>query len=53
MSTSAAMRANATGDLVRWLEGFVEFYKQRRKRDGVADFDDLLIWARDLVRDAR
>lgn len=45
-----AMRANATGDLVRWLEGFVEFYKQRRKRDGKADFDDLLIWARDLVR---
>ena len=44
------MRANATGDLVRWLEGFVEFYKQRRKRDGKADFDDLLIWARDLVR---
>ena len=46
-----ALRGAATGDLVRWLEGFVRFYTQRRRRDGVADFDDLLIWARDLMRD--
>ena len=46
-----ALRSAATGELVRWLEGFVRFYAQRRQRDGVADFDDLLIWARDLVRD--
>jgi ATP-dependent helicase/nuclease subunit A len=44
-----AMRENATGDLVLRLQGFVRFYADRRKRDGVADFDDLLIWARDLV----
>ncbi len=46
-----AMRGAATGDLVMWLQSFVRFYAQRRKRDGVADFDDLLIWARDLMRD--
>ncbi len=47
-----ALRSAATGDLVRWLEGFVRFFEQRRRRDGVADFDDLLLRARDLVRDA-
>jgi ATP-dependent helicase/nuclease subunit A len=46
-----ALRSAATGDLVRWLESFVRFYEQRRRRGGVADFDDLLIRARDLIRD--
>jgi ATP-dependent helicase/nuclease subunit A len=48
---TGAMRSGATGDLVRWLEGFVGYYAARRRGDGVADFDDLLIWARNLVRD--
>ena len=46
-----SMRAAATGALVLWLEGFVHFYERRRKNDGVADFDDLLLWARNLMRD--
>ena len=48
---TGAMRSGATGDLVRWLEGFVHYYAAQRRDDGVADFDDLLIWARNLVRD--
>jgi ATP-dependent helicase/nuclease subunit A len=48
-----AMRHNATARLLTWLQGFVEFYRGRRKAEGVADFEDLLIWARNLVRDDR
>jgi ATP-dependent helicase/nuclease subunit A len=50
--TVDSMRANATGALVLWLEGFVHAYERRRTRDGVADFDDLLIWARSLMRNS-
>src|SRR4029079_19324797 len=46
-----ALRSAATGELVLWLEGFVRFYERRRLRDGVVDFDDLLIRARGLIRD--
>ncbi len=45
------MRRNATALLLHWLEGFVSFYGARRQAEGKADFEDLLIWARDLVRD--
>jgi ATP-dependent helicase/nuclease subunit A len=47
----SAIRQRATARLVQWLESFVTSYAARRKADGVADFDDLLIWARDLVRE--
>jgi ATP-dependent exoDNAse (exonuclease V) beta subunit len=46
------MRQNAVADLVLWLQEFVNAYARRRRDAGLADFDDLLIWARDLVRDA-
>ncbi len=45
-----AMKQAATAHLLVWLQGFVEHYKEARKQEGKADFDDLLIWARDLVR---
>ena len=48
---TSAMRHNAIADLVEWLSGFVAYYEERRRMDGTADFDDLLIWARNLVRD--
>ncbi len=44
------LRQNAVADLLLWLQGFVRQYEQRRREDGKADFDDLLIWARDLIR---
>ncbi|HYM15240.1 MAG TPA: UvrD-helicase domain-containing protein [Dehalococcoidia bacterium] len=50
---TAAMRGNATARLVTWLQGFVDYYAARRRADGAADFEDLLIWARDLVRNRR
>lgn len=49
--TLGALRRNATADLARWLEGFVEYYRRQRVSEGKADFDDLLIAARNLVRD--
>jgi ATP-dependent exoDNAse (exonuclease V) beta subunit len=45
-----ALRANATAGLLEWLQGFVLHYAARRRTEGKADFDDLLIWARDLVK---
>ncbi len=42
----------ATANLVTWLQAFPAYYGERRKRDGTVDFNDLLIWARDLVRDS-
>jgi ATP-dependent helicase/nuclease subunit A len=47
---TGGMRRNATARLLTWLQGFVEFYRARRQVEGVADFEDLLIGARDLVR---
>ena len=44
------LRARATADLLHWLEGFVREYEERRKRDGKADFEDLLLLARNLLR---
>lgn len=49
-AAKAAIRQRTTARLVHWLEGFVGFYAARRRADGTADFDDLLIWARDLIR---
>ena len=43
-------RAKAVADLVIWLQDFVDHYDEKRRQAGQADFDDLLLWARDLVR---
>ena len=48
---TSGLRQNAVADLLVWLQGFVRQYEQHRRRDGKADFDDLLIWARNLIRD--
>jgi ATP-dependent helicase/nuclease subunit A len=45
------MRGNAVAGMVLWLQEFVRTYEQHRREQGKADFDDLLIWARDLIRD--
>ncbi|MBF6600840.1 MAG: UvrD-helicase domain-containing protein [Dehalococcoidia bacterium] len=46
-----ALKQTAAARLLVWLQGFVRAYDERRKAAGQADFDDVLIWARDLVRD--
>ena len=37
--------------VLRALKGFVEDFVGNRKRNGTAGFHDLLVWARDLLRD--
>ena len=45
-----ALRGEVIAEIVPLVEEFVARYAERRRADGVADFDDLLIWARDLLR---
>ncbi|MBI3966854.1 MAG: UvrD-helicase domain-containing protein [Chloroflexi bacterium] len=51
-----ARSALATATLVatgQWLAGFVRRYEERRRLNGQAEFQDLLVWARNLLRDNR
>ena len=38
---------------INWLGGYVEEYQRLKAREGVLDFDDLLLTARNLLRDNR
>jgi len=49
---TALGQAAITG-LLGWLAGFVRGYERERRRGGRAEFQDLLVWARDLLRDSR
>ncbi|MCH7653272.1 MAG: UvrD-helicase domain-containing protein [Chloroflexi bacterium] len=44
-------RSWALDEVLRALTSFVAEYAEERKRRGVAEFHDLLVWARDLLRD--
>ncbi len=44
------VRSDAVAGIVMWLQAFVERYQAHRRDQGKADFDDLLIWSRDLIR---
>ncbi|MEX2236968.1 MAG: UvrD-helicase domain-containing protein [Dehalococcoidia bacterium] len=46
-----AVRSRALVELTGWLERFPGAYSQRRRRQGKLDFDDLLVFTRDLLRD--
>ena len=50
-SMRSDLRHNAAVGLLGWLGGFVRSYERAKERAGVLDFDDLLLKARDLVRD--
>ena len=52
-AAGASLRGNALLGLLPHVERFVADYAAERKRAGRADFDDLLFWARDLLRDSR
>ena len=45
------VRASTLAPLLGLLQRFVLDYADERKADGVAEFHDLLVWARDLLRD--
>jgi ATP-dependent exoDNAse (exonuclease V) beta subunit len=47
----AALRTDALVELLPLAAGFAQAYAEQRRTEGLADFDDLLLWARDLVRD--
>jgi ATP-dependent helicase/nuclease subunit A len=47
----AALRTDALVELLPLAAGFADAYAGQRRTEGLADFDDLLLWARDLVRD--
>ncbi len=44
-------RRHALVELVNSLTEFVLGYSERRRQEGRAEFQDLLVWARDLLRD--
>ncbi|MFN8188052.1 MAG: 3'-5' exonuclease [Gaiellales bacterium] len=48
-AVAGALRAEALLGVLPLAEGFVRNYEARRRERGVADFDDLLVWARDLL----
>ena len=48
-----ALRTSALIGLLPHVERFVGDYERDRRAAGVADFDDLLFWARDLLRDSQ
>lgn len=48
---SDALRGAALAGLMPLAEEFVERFADDRRVNGLADFDDLLLWARDLLRD--
>ncbi len=50
---AAAASHNAAVALVGWLRGFIDRYEAEKIAAGVLDFDDLLLKARDLLRDSR
>ena len=47
---TAAVRAAPLMPLLHDLRRFALDYERQRKSEGVATFDDLLVWARDLLR---
>ena len=47
----AQARQSALAPILRALKEFVLAYAEERKRQGKAEFHDLLVWARDLLRD--
>ncbi len=48
-----ALRTDALLGILPEIERFVDEYERQRRRDGAPDFDDLLFWARDLLRTSR
>jgi ATP-dependent exoDNAse (exonuclease V) beta subunit len=45
-----AIRASVMAGLVDWLKGFLRFIQEEKNRLGVLDFQDLLLFSRDLLR---
>lgn len=48
----SALRSRALLGVLRWLSGFVRSFREEKRRAGLMSFDDLLLYARNLLRDA-
>jgi ATP-dependent exoDNAse (exonuclease V) beta subunit len=48
---ASAIKERASAAVIEWLQGFAIEYERRRRAAGIATFEDLLIWSRDLLRD--
>jgi ATP-dependent helicase/nuclease subunit A len=49
-ATRAALRSNALLGLLPHIDAFARSYEAERKQAGRPDFDDLVIWARNMLR---
>ncbi|MGO9899956.1 MAG: UvrD-helicase domain-containing protein [Solirubrobacteraceae bacterium] len=47
------LRTDALLSLLPEIERFVDTYERQRREAGEPDYDDLLFWARDLLRDSK
>lgn len=45
------IRAHALAELIDWVKGFLQAMEEEKEKQGVLDFQDLLILARNLLRD--
>ncbi len=52
LQTLQVVRADALAGILPWLSGFVIADAGARRRDGTLVFNDLILWTRDLLRDA-
>jgi ATP-dependent helicase/nuclease subunit A len=50
-TTCKGLKSQALADFLPFAEGFVLGYTTKRRSEGHADYDDLLLWARDILRD--
>ncbi len=50
-TAQVALRSDALVGILPLIESFVRDYGEQRRHAGTAEFDDLLIWTRDLLRD--
>ena len=50
---ATALRTHAIVGVLKEAEGFALEYEAERRRLGVADFDDILLWTRRMLRESR
>ena len=52
-TAATLLRSHAIVGVLNEAEGFARAYEAERRRLGVADFDDILLWARQMLRDSK
>ena len=52
-TAATQLRTHAIVGVLKEAEGFALEYEAHRRRAGVADFDDILLWARQMLRQSK